>query len=121
MMCQSIPSVKNEALGNALDWMKWVSQVAIFPMMAALLAFLWYGEQRMDRLELGQQSRFTAEDGLEVWKAIAEQQHNYAVLHERLDAHLKQTVPSNELVKVVDYSKDQRELERRLTTMEREK
>jgi hypothetical protein len=90
-------------------------------MMAGLLAFLWYGEQRMDRLELGQQSRFTATDGLQVWQAIHDVQHEVAVLQERLDTHLLSTVPANELVKVVDYAEDKVELERRLATMEKEK
>lgn len=73
----------------------------------------------MDRLELGQQNRFTAQDGLEVWQSIADLQHDIAVLHERLDNHLRATVPANELVKVVDYAKDKVELERRLTAVER--
>ena len=120
-MCQSVPSVKGPA-GVYMDWAKWISQTIVFPLigiaMSAVLWGWWTHEQDIDELRLGQQSRFTAEDGNEVWQSIAESQREIVTMHERLSLHLETTLPASELVRMSTYQKEYLDHDRRIGKLE---
>ena len=112
-MCHSIPSVQGKP-GVWIDWIKWVSQVALVPMIGLSLWAFWEHEERLDELQLGQQSRFTAEDGVALAQIVL-------LIEERLAAHMMQTIPSGELVKTVDYQREYLDHDRRIGKLESER
>lgn len=73
-MCRSIKGV-NGRTGKLLDWVQWISQVLIVPLIALALWGWWNHEQRLNLVTLNQEvmanNRFTSADGLAVWKEIA--------------------------------------------------
>jgi len=80
-VCKSIEGVNGTA-GKVLDWVKYVSQVALLPLVALGFWGWWNHEERIDAVALAQQAiattqevmnanRFTSGDGLEVWKEIS--------------------------------------------------
>jgi hypothetical protein len=108
-MCSSIKSVSGKK-GEYLDWIRWFSQVLLIPMLGLTLWAFWNHEERLDLLQLGQQNRFIASDGLKVWQQISEIQKNVLVTQERLSNHIQNTVPASELVRSEEFMNHERRI-----------
>lgn len=73
-MCKSVEGVNGRA-GQIIDWMRWVSQVLIVPLLGVAFMMWLNHEDRIDQITLTQAvmqgNRFTSQDGKEVWAAVA--------------------------------------------------
>ena len=90
-MCQSVPSIKDERIGQIVDWTRWISQVLVIPLLI-IMGYAWLNhEEKIDAMGLVNASivsnRFTSADGLEVWREIARQQAEIATLSSRQAVH----------------------------------
>lgn len=70
-----IPGI-NGKTNKLLAWAKFLSQVLVIPMIGLMLWAFWNHEERIDDLDISratvEATRFTSENGLEVWREIAE-------------------------------------------------
>ena len=108
-MCKSIEGI-NGTKGRMLDWIRWISQVALVPLLGLAMWGWWNHEGRIvantTDLRVLDGNRFTSADGLEVWREISDIQ---SALDSKADA--MGAVPMREAVT---------ELKERVTRLERD-
>lgn len=112
-MCKSIEGI-NGTVGKTLDWVRWFSQVLVIPLLFLAFSGWWNHEQRIreDSLAIAVMSgnRFTSENGLQVWREIANLQSQM-----QGKADLLGSAPVRE--DIAEMKEDIRELRTRLDKM----
>ena len=120
-MCKNIDGLNGKA-GKIVDWTLVISRVLIIPLLSLMLYGWWNHERRIHDGALNQAivsgNRFTSEDGLEVWKEIAEIRGDVLILSAQQAAHLRESLPASELVGRSEYVKDYLEHDRRIGRLE---
>jgi len=114
-MCKSIEGVTGTP-GKILDWSRWAANILV-PVVLAVVGWAWLNhEDRINGNAAAVQAvviaqkvmdgdRFKAQDGLDVWKAIA-------AMQERLDSKA-------DAIGAVPVRDDIQEIRRRLESLER--
>ena len=117
-MSNSVPNVNGKA-GQMMDWAKWISQVAVAPLLGLSLWAFWEHETRLDELKLGQQSRYTAEDGVKQQIETVKLANVVLLIEERLAEHIAGTLPASSLVTREQFTEAYIETDRRLSRLEK--